>query len=215
MSLTDLLTDLGMEEEKAKEYSVRWDETDFDNLFVQLECLVGFDNAVKIISEGSVLDYRNGHLDTYMNMVRLVSGQMSNRVSEENIGIFYSLDSLNSHVDGSSEEDRIDLSGVNLGFYRILHRGNEQSVGYLNQLIEDGCIAFSETEHWNTSSKSSGPRAAKIGININSQLKRLFGELGLDEPRINLNYGQRSIEVDEYTSRMLKRIRSEAYKEQS
>lgn len=214
MTLTELLVDFGVDEDRAKDASKRWDENSFEDMFIQLECLMGFDNTVEVLTEGDILDYENGYLGDYMRMARIVSGQMKHRVSRDHASIFYSLNNLNGYVDLSSKEEEsgIDISVLNLGPLRLLHPDNSRSVKYLNELIEDGEISFGEHEHWmRGNGQESGPRAATIGVAIKSQLKQIFNELGLEEPCVSVNYGKRCVWVDEYTSTKLREIRAKAY----
>ena len=220
MTLVELLKDFGIEEERAERVSSNWPEKKFDDTFIELESLAcgNFDIASNIVVEGELLDYHNSQIDDYMRLARVASkriieGQRDHQVHRVHASIFYSLDSLKGYIDGpESDRKEVDVSGLNVRLYRILHADHPQSVIYLNELIEDRGITFGDHEHWSKSGDGkNGPRGSNIAIKIQIQLKSIFNELVLEEPGVKVNFGQRIINVDEYTSGMLKEIRAKVY----
>ena len=56
---------------------------------------------------------------------------------------------LNSRTDGKNV--KVDCSELKVSEYRILHRDNPQSSGYLDSLIENGNLTVGHNEHWRKS----------------------------------------------------------------
>ena len=207
--LLELLVDLyEVDEIIAKKQAKRLKSEDFYSAVDTLEQTLGYDIASQIISRGRVLSHIAVDFDDYMNMVREVSGKLG-YVGPLEVPLFDSIESLKKYTHDSSE--RVNISKIDLAKYRLFHEDNEQSKKYLSELIDEGEVSCGISEHWAKKNKSNGVRGCAIAKKIGHEINRLFDDLGLSRPRFNINYGQRSIEIDDDTADVLRQVRDAIY----
>ena len=107
----------------------------------------------------------------------------------------------------TDKKGNINISNLDLSHYKILHVDNPQSKQYLWKLINEGYLSFGISEHWKKSKKDNGARGAAIAKSIGHEINRLFDDLWLPRPVYRVNFGQRSIEIDDDTAEVLRQIR--------
>ncbi len=213
--LEDLLKSaFRIDAKKAEEVASALTFGQFDTNFTRLESIIGFDSAVEIIRKGEFLGYQNDRMEEYFGLVNQVYQQLDPK-SPIPPKFFYSIETLKEFlgvaVDKKIVIDPSKLEQLDIGKYKILHKDNKQSRGYLDSLIERGYIQVKGYEHWNKGSKTSGARGRHILEKITYELSLIFHNLGLNRPESTLNYGQHTLIVYGATRELLRGIRDKVY----
>lgn len=197
----------------AANVAEKWDIRKFDSQFSRLEGLVGsFENASKVLKEGEFLRYYDDQILTYFELAQKAASKMEYSQPIP-IQIFYSIGSLTKFLKTEDAKGvAIDPTKLKVAKYRLLHRDNTQSQGYLNSLIEDGELTVGKKEHWTKSGDGgNGLRGLNIIRKIAFDLSVMFDELGLPKPEYKLNNGQMELRIPPYTGVILGKIRDAAY----
>ena len=180
-----------------------------------LESLVGRVLAQEIVKNGNFLEYRNGSIDEYFQLLRTAAAKTDLQKLFD-ISAFYSIDSLNNFLVSSTpirKKGSLDLSKLNITKTKLFHLADEQSRMYLVSLIEKGYLIVSTDEHWCKSrTGEKGPRSLDIIRKIAFQLRVSFSDLCLEKPEIEINYGTRTLKIANKTQENLKKIREELLK---
>ena len=117
MSFSEFLTDMfELEEERATALAELVGEGEFLKNHLQLENLLGLNNADDIVRNGVALSYGGVVFNEYFSIAREVNGRMSHEVDKSNVAAFYSIDALKNYLKGP-EEEGCDFSGIE--FYRF------------------------------------------------------------------------------------------------
>lgn len=207
--LEELVELFDVDEDLARLESNRIRSEDFDECFTSLESRFGFNFASEIVRRGRILNHIGRDFRDYMNLAIEVHNRIGH-LGIEHARIFENYSSLQNYLTGEITEG-LDFSSINLANYRILHHDNSQSVQYLDNLIQNRYLSFGISEHWAKSNSVNGPRGAAIAKRIGFEINRIFDDLGLPRPSFDVNFGQRSIEIDEETAEILRLSRNEAY----
>ncbi|MBI2656505.1 hypothetical protein HYX03_02095 [Candidatus Woesearchaeota archaeon] len=224
-NLEDLLRSIfRVPEKRAKEVSEILTLAKFQENFDRLEGILDFDTIFEVVKHGSFLDYTNSQFEEYLHLARTVYNRIEKDAKSLGILVtispkfFYSIESLKAFL-GIEIEDKIEippskLENLNVGKYKILHKGDEKSREYLKSLIESGYVVVGRHDHWHKS-KHKGARGRHILEEISFQLILLFNELGLSRPQYELMYGQSQLMVYGKTRELLREIRDKVYQLQN
>lgn len=205
--LTELLTrEFEVEFMRARNASRRISLDIFIENYGILESLLGGGISKDVVKKGNFLDYKNGFLDGYFQLVRLVLGKDNS--NERPDDIFYSIESLKSYLSGPTYTE-LDIEKLDISRNRLFHLSNTQSCNYLNLLIENGYLVVDRHEHWCKSKHSDGMRGLNIIKAVTFQLSTSFSDLGLGRPEFEINYGTHTLKISEKTQEQLKKIRDE------
>lgn len=207
--LTELLArEFEIEFMKARNISRKSSLDSFMENYNKLGSLLGEEVSRDVVKNGSFLDYKNGFLDKYFQLARLVLGRKN---SSKPNNVFYSIESLKSYLEEPVREE-LDINKLNIAKSRLFHLNNTQSFNYLNSLIEEGCLVVARHEHWCKSKLDDGMRGLNIIKVISLQLKTSFSDLGLEKPEVEINYGTHTLKISDKTQEKLRKIRDKLIK---
>lgn len=178
-----------------------------------LENLIGPQNAATVVKGGDFLNYRNGTLEAYMGLAITVAGKLEYNPTQDQVPLFYSIESLQKYLQPKAEQKKgVDSGRLRLQELRLLQPDNPQSRGYLDSLVGYGRVAVGGHEHWSTSGDGqNGPRGLNIVRSIAYQLTRMFDMLGLGKPECTLNHGQQRLDISDKTRTVLEEVRTQVY----
>ena len=215
--LEEILIELfDVDREKAGEISRNQTLHNFDKGLTRLEGLLGEGIAYEIVKSGDFASYRNSRLQDYFNLAEQVLDKIKDRVHQDNgnwhARLFYSIESLSKFLEKDGEElEESEPNGTGFSRYYLFNKDNKTSRQYLDSLIRDGELFVGTHEHWQRSDRIRGPRGRNILIKVGYELKMAFSEVDFDKPKVNINYGQHRISVDDETKNKLRILRDMAY----
>jgi hypothetical protein len=200
----ELLVDLfQFDKARAEALAQKLKPEEVQTRFDQLDALVGSDNACKILVEGELLTYENGHVRDYFALAQQARDVMTASIA---VPAFYSIPSLKEFLGVKEQLKLPDFTTVNVAEYRIF-RPDEKSRRYLNALADKGWLEVEAYERWNTTGANSGPQATSILKVITQQLTKLFDELDLDHPRSRLSHDDLRLNLHKDAQESLQHIR--------
>jgi hypothetical protein len=198
-----------IDEQTAKSIAEKNSLSRFENRFQRLESILG-DTAYRVVSEGEVFSYSKAFFDEYyMLALRMLSDHPD---IGANVHLFLSISNIKRFY--GHEEDTLEID-ADLTKHRLFVKGDDQTEQYLDCLIRDGSLTFGDYEHWSKSG-TTGARGSNIAKSIAFQLNCAFSDCYPGyKPRINVNFGQRRVEIDEESQEKLAEMRTLAYSKQN
>jgi hypothetical protein len=170
--------------------------------------------AHQVIQENpEIITYDFATLNSYLRLFKKVRSHVDIPSNLETISTLEGLQHLEKK---RQQKAPVKVSAVepniNLGVYQILHKGDKLVESRLDQLINQG--TFSVNDHEYMSCNKSGARSGDILKKYMFQLRASFSEMGLPEPQIELNFGQKTLTVSKQDQGNLATLRAWAYQRQ-
>ena len=178
---------------------------EFSKNLEQLETIVSPKNAALIVKNSKFLEYSNSTLESYLKLAIVAAHKLSN-ITADNVPLFYSITSLAEVVEPKQQVCCGELRQFNVRQYMFLHSDNEQSVRYINDLIETCVLQVGREEHWCKSENCGGARGRDILKRIKRDLTHIFSDAGLSEPECRINHGQHKLIISEETRQNLRKV---------
>lgn len=205
-----LIAAFEIEKERAVKTAEATTSDTFLSNFDRLEKLIGFGNAKEVVKEGKFFDYQNGLIDTYFQLAYVAAGRM-----DPSLPIppkpFYSIDSLKEFLGVKEVPSPTEQRTLDLTKFRLLRLNDQNSVRYLQRLIDEGELVVDKNEYWGQGRTLSSVRGSLIIQRIAYELNLIFKDLGFDGPRLTTNIGQNRLTILEYARKKLSEVREMAY----